>query len=244
MLFWEDNWIQGSSIHTLAPAVHAAVATRTQNRRTVREALQGRTWIRDISGALGIQAILEYLSLWTSLQSLDALSEEPDSIIWRWESSGEYSARSAYQSMFVGRVQFQDKPIWGSLAPPRCRYFLWLVALNRCWTADRLQRRGLPHPDRCVLCDQGDETIDHLLVACPKSCQLWWFALRAIGLSDILPFNEPSFLLWLCDKRMKVAKAQRRGFDTVAALIAWTIWKEWNNRVFNQQQKTWVEVAK
>jgi hypothetical protein len=43
---------------------------------------------------------------------------------------------------------------------------------------------------------------------------------------------------------MKVAKAQRRGFDTVATLIAWTIWKERNNRVFNQQQKTWVEVAK
>ncbi|BAS75602.1 Os01g0885550 [Oryza sativa Japonica Group] len=111
VLFWEDNWIQGSSIRTLAPAVHAAVVARKRNRRTVREALQGRTWIRDISGALGIQAILEYLSLWTSLQSLDALSEEPDSIIWRWESSGEYPARSAYQSMFVGKVQFQDKPI-------------------------------------------------------------------------------------------------------------------------------------
>ncbi|EEE67717.1 hypothetical protein OsJ_25393 [Oryza sativa Japonica Group] len=91
--------IQGSSIRTLAPAVHAAVAARTRNRRTVRKALQGRTWIRDISGAFEIQAILEYLSLWTSLQSLDALTEEPDSIIWRWESSGEYSAHSAYQSI-------------------------------------------------------------------------------------------------------------------------------------------------
>ncbi|BAS99138.1 Os06g0679900 [Oryza sativa Japonica Group] len=60
----------------------------------------------------------------------------------------------------------------------------------------------------------------------------------------MLPFNEPSFISWLCDKRMKVAKAQRRGFDTITALIAWTIWEERNNRVFNQQQKTWVEVAK
>nr|AAR06296.1 putative retrotransposon protein [Oryza sativa Japonica Group]ABF96548.1 retrotransposon protein, putative, LINE subclass [Oryza sativa Japonica Group] len=40
VLFWEDNWIQGSSIRTLAPAMHAAVVARTRNRRTVREALQ------------------------------------------------------------------------------------------------------------------------------------------------------------------------------------------------------------
>jgi len=36
---------------------------------------------------------------------------------------------------------------------------LWLMAHNRCWTADRLARRGLPHPEECPLCEQEDE--DH-----------------------------------------------------------------------------------
>lgn len=43
---------------------------------------------------------------------------------------------------------------------PRCRYFLWLVALNRCWIVDLLHNRGLPHLDHCVICDQHEESIE------------------------------------------------------------------------------------
>jgi hypothetical protein len=62
VLFWEDCWLQGSSIRSLAPAVYAAVPARLRNRRTVAEAMTDRRWIQDISSALGIQAILEYSS--------------------------------------------------------------------------------------------------------------------------------------------------------------------------------------
>uniref|UniRef100_A0A0E0F153 GYF domain-containing protein n=1 Tax=Oryza meridionalis TaxID=40149 RepID=A0A0E0F153_9ORYZ len=144
---------------------------------------------------------------------------------------------------FLGRIRFESAPIWKSL-PPRCRYFLWLVALDRCWTGDRLRRRGLPHPDHCVLCDQCEESIDHLLVACPKSRQLWWMALRAIGQPSCMPMNETSFHRWFCVSRKALSKSSQRGFDTIITLVAWSIWKERNNRVFNQQNKTWSEVAK
>jgi hypothetical protein len=45
-------------------------------------------------------------------------------------------------------------------------FFIWLVAQNRCWTADRLAKRGLNHPNKCPLCDQNAESINHLLVSC------------------------------------------------------------------------------
>uniref|UniRef100_A0A0E0R3Y3 Uncharacterized protein n=1 Tax=Oryza rufipogon TaxID=4529 RepID=A0A0E0R3Y3_ORYRU len=38
-----------------------------------------------------------------------------------------------------------------------------------------------------------------------------------------------------------MAKEHRRGFDTIATL---TIWKERNNRVFNQKSRTWAEIAR
>lgn len=78
------------------------------------EALHDRRWIRDISSALGVQAILEYINLWMTLRSVQ-LSDEPDSLSWRWESSGEYSSHLAYQVMFLGRSRFVYKPIWKSL---------------------------------------------------------------------------------------------------------------------------------
>jgi hypothetical protein len=43
---------------------------------------------------------------------------------------------------------------------------------------------------------------------------------------------------------MKLREQHRRGFDTIATLVAWSIWKERNKRIFNQQSKSWIEVAK
>jgi hypothetical protein len=54
---------------------------------------------------------------------------------------------------------------WKTWAPPKCRFFLW-AAHNKCWTADRLAHHGTTHPDKCPLCDQEEETIDHLLISC------------------------------------------------------------------------------
>ena len=67
---------------------------------------------------------------------------------------------------------------------------MWLVAHNQCWTADRLARRGLPHPARCPLCDQEEENIQHLLIGCVFARQFWYSILHYAGLSVLAP--QPS----------------------------------------------------
>jgi len=64
---------------------------------------------------------------------------------------------------------------------------MWLVAHRRCWTADRLARRNLPHPARCPLCDQVEEDIQHLLVGCVFARQFWFDLLRQVGLAVLAP---------------------------------------------------------
>lgn len=71
--------------------------------------------------------------------------------------------------------------------PRKCKFFLWLVAHNRCWTADRLARLGLPHPEHCSFCDQEDETIQYILCTCVFSQQFWHQLLRRFGLPDLAP---------------------------------------------------------
>uniref|UniRef100_A0A0E0FFZ7 Uncharacterized protein n=1 Tax=Oryza nivara TaxID=4536 RepID=A0A0E0FFZ7_ORYNI len=45
-------------------------------------------------------------------------------------------------------------------------------------------------------------------------------------------------------QRNHFPQKQRKGFDTVVILVAWSIWKERNNRVFKHRQRSWREVAK
>ena len=63
-LFWTDRWLQGRSISELAPCLCNAVGSRIKKQRTIAQALQGDNWVRDISGALTVQVILEYLRIW------------------------------------------------------------------------------------------------------------------------------------------------------------------------------------
>jgi len=151
-LFWIDRWLNGQSIADLVPRLLAFVPKRIANRRTVEEAMTDRSWVMDIRGGLSVEVILDFLSLWDLIYDFQLQPDIEDSHIWRFSSSGQYSAKSAYESFFIGSTQFGPyERIWKSWAPPKCRFFMWLVAHDWCWTADRLARRGLPHPEQCPL---------------------------------------------------------------------------------------------
>ena len=69
--------------------------------------------------------------------------------------------------------------------PPKVRYFYWLVLHDRCWTAERRKRRGLQDSDDCALCSQASETINHLLVTCVFTKEVWFLVLHAFGLQQL-----------------------------------------------------------
>jgi hypothetical protein len=76
-------------------------------------------------------------------------------------------------------------------------FFIWLAAHNRCWTAVRLAKRGLNHPEKCLICDQVAETVDHLLVACSFSRIFWYQLVQKFGLHSLAPQSAAtSFLSW------------------------------------------------
>jgi hypothetical protein len=120
--------------------------------------------ISDIQGALIVGVITDFFLLWDLLSDFKLQPKIEDRHVWRLASNGQYSAKLAYEDLFLGSTLF--RAMGKDLAPPKCRFFLWLIAHNRYWTADRLFHRGLPHPKHCPLCDQAAETIYHLLILC------------------------------------------------------------------------------
>ena len=40
-------------------------------------------------------------------------------------------------------------------------------------TLDQLQKRGIPLANRCYLCLEQEETVDHLHIHCIKTISLW-----------------------------------------------------------------------
>uniref|UniRef100_A0A0A9HR92 Reverse transcriptase zinc-binding domain-containing protein n=1 Tax=Arundo donax TaxID=35708 RepID=A0A0A9HR92_ARUDO len=233
-LFWTDRWLHGKSLTDLAPALVALVPKRFLNRRTVLEALTNNGWVCDIRGGLSIEALLEYFQIWDILNEFQLSLGVEDQHLWAPSVTGEFSCKSAYVRFFTGAVEFEPwKLIWKSWTPPRCKFFMWLAILNRCWTADRLARRGLDHPDRCPLCDQADETIQHLLFACVFARGIWFSVLSITGLQQLTPNQDGQTLQeWWSQAQFEVTPQCRKGFNSLVILIAWWLWKHRNSCVF------------
>jgi len=121
-----------------------------------------------------------------------------------------------------------------SWAPSKCKIFIWLAIQNCCWTADRLQKkRGLPHPAHCPLCDQEDETVQHLLTSCVFARQFWFYILQLLGLTNLVPSRRSISLAdWWKKSWRKIPKQHKKGFNSLITLGAWILWKHRNTCVF------------
>ena len=233
-LFWTDRWLHGQRLDDLVPNLFGAISSRAR-KRTVQDALTDQRWVRDIRGALSLAVLREYLALWDLLSNFVLHPDIEDTHVWKFSPSGKYSAKSAYESLFIGATSFRPwERIWKSWAPNKCKFFMWLAAHNRCWTADRLTRRNLPHPERCPLCDQAEETIDHLLVSCIFTRQVWFRILQKLGLQTLTPEVETaSFDEWWETTSNRVDGQVQKGLNSIIILGAWSIWNHRNRCVFD-----------
>jgi hypothetical protein len=167
--FWEDRWIDGRSVSQIAPELYAYIPKRRRKGTSIADGLLAHRWARDIQGVIGVRELGQYLLLWRKVEQFTP-TNQPDQMIWRWNASGTYSAKTCYLSMFQGSKSCNAwRLIWRTWAPPRVKFFHWLAHKDRCWTAERLQRHGVQHHPRCLLCDQEPESMQHLLLACPLS---------------------------------------------------------------------------
>jgi hypothetical protein len=120
-----------------------------------------------------------------------------DKFCWKWSSSGECSASSAYQAFFIGQSGVLGaKELHKTRAPPPPKFFDWLALLGRSWTSERLQRHNLPNNGDCTLCSQGDELLSHLPLSCVYSREVWARCLRACNLLQLQPGGDDELGAW------------------------------------------------
>ena len=232
--FWSDRWLLGKTVAEHCPTLIQVISRRALKRRTVAEGLTNRQWVSDIRGGLSVTVLVEYLQLWNLVDGVVLQPDIADQHIWRLSAHGTYCSKSAYDALFVGSIPFGPwRRVWKTWAPLRCKFFVWLAIKNRVWTADRLAKRGLPHPVACPLCDQAEETIQHILVSCVFARQIWTSMLHNLGLLAIVPQHGCTrFSNWWCQSIKKVEKSLRKGLNSLIILVAWEIWKHRNACVF------------
>ena len=235
--FWDSPWLDGRRPRDVAPLIYLI---SKRKKWCVQKAMQDDAWINQINTSDGVTLahIQQFVALWTSLQQVHLDEDVPDTITWTMSSTRSYTASSAYHAQFIGTTSSNMKKIvWKVWAPPKCKFFAWLIIQNRVWTADRLRRRGLPNCDLCPLCKQTGETAAHLLFQCRFAKRIWcmvkdWLHLSWLDVSSWDNFNCVQD--WWTHMTVNDS-ARRKAIASLTMLISWELWTERNARVFRHK---------
>jgi hypothetical protein len=103
-IFWEDPWIDGLSVACLAPVVLALFKPGPICKRTVQQGLTNAAWVRDITGTLTVDAVVQFLRLWPLIQAIQLDASETDSFTSKFSAFGEFATRPTYLACFAGRT--------------------------------------------------------------------------------------------------------------------------------------------
>jgi hypothetical protein len=235
--FWHSGWLQGSRPKDIAPLLFAK---SRKKRRNVASAIHENTWVRDLQHLTGLTPahLLEFVTLWNLVDQSRLQPQQEDKITWTLTPKGEYTTSSAYRAQFRG---YATNPalaaIWKTWAPPKCKFFAWLILQDRVWTSDRLARRHWDHSPVCPLCRTTAETAVHLLAQCRYTLRIWSLLATWIGPH----FPPPTRWLhsaspndwWL--QITTVPDTPRKGLRSLTLLVSREIWKERNNRIFDRR---------
>lgn len=166
--------------------------------------------------------------------------ELQDSISWRWTASGQYSAKSAYDALLIGRIPSTVMPkVWKTKAIPKCRMHAWLLLQNKCLTADNLAKRGWPHNPTCRLCMVHPETALHISASCSYSVRVWEEIVNQLQVPAYLAptVNTANLQSWWLAPTHLPEQLDKR-WRSISLLTWWMLWKERNNRIFNAKARS------
>ncbi|XP_071681710.1 uncharacterized protein [Lolium perenne] len=196
--------------------------------------MENNQWLNDITEELTVEGGAQCIGLWEAVDTVETDATRPDLIRWKGSATGDYSSKSTYEMLCKGSTSWSmSSPVWKSFAPAKCKIFAWVALKYRLWISDRRARLGLQdHPDPCYTCLQEEDKVDHILTQCPYARQVWFDVLRSASLNIQEQGLDSNLERWWTEARKRVRKLDRKRFDSVVIITAWTLWKQRNARVY------------
>jgi hypothetical protein len=122
--------------------------------------------------------------------------------------------------------------VWHSFAPFKVKFHVWLDLRQRCWTADRLIRRGMHANPLCSLCRVSTESLDHQSLQCPFAGHVWFGVARRLGFSIPVPLAMSMIPEWWPLVVDGLSRHDSKKSNSPIMLTMHSLWLERNARVF------------
>lgn len=181
--------------------------------------------------------------------------DREDFYAWKHNKSGRFTVKSAYwlacdlkvreahpEVLALPSINPLKELIWNTLTAPKIKIFLWKALSEALPVADLLNARGMKVDDRCQLCGNDGESINHMIFQCPLARQVWaeaYIPHPQQGFHEFSIFQNINYLIEI--KKRSLGEAEKK---RAWPWIIWRIWKSRNDFLFKGIRWTAKEIAK
>ncbi|KAJ9684352.1 hypothetical protein PVL29_016699 [Vitis rotundifolia] len=229
--FWRDTWCGDSPLCVSFPSLFALTADKEVWVANIWDPLAEGGWNPCFLRAFNDWEVEEVERFLGRLHGKRILENEEDMVSWTETKSGKFSVKSLYCALEAGGSSlFPSSYIWHVNVQPKISFFAWEATWGKALTLDMVQKRGWALANRCFMCLEEEETIDHLLFHCSRTRILWDLLFTLFGVTWVLPSSVRETLLsW---HGSFVGKKRKKAWRVAPFHIFWTVWKARNRLAF------------
>ena len=187
--FWLDAWINGKSLKAEFPMLFRKSAQQNDFVSNMGW-YEGPLWRWTLvwKSELTTEQQAQVITLQDILQQHHPRHNAHDQLMWCKKNS--FSTRGLMAEVekltqVNAEVDNLASTVWMNVAPPKVEFMTWLALLGKLNTKEMLVRKGIltPEENNCSFCHSNPETLDHLLLSCAVSRNIWSSIAADIGVT-------------------------------------------------------------
>eukprot|EP00253_Pinus_taeda_P028496 PITA_28496 len=243
--FWEDGWQQLPRLATPDLENYKREAQTGGNYRVSQywspdgNEQEWRTWKPPHSNSSAADNVHIQSLLTTLSKRKIRTSTVKDQLRWGLRGNGSHTLKEARMQLEhneQGEILPWSTKVWDSLFWPKIKTFLWLLMRGKTLTWKNLRKKGFSGPSICPMCRTAEETINHLFNSCDWANSIWKWIENIMQQSNKDRNSiQNTITQWQGDfsNNLRVNNIWR----IIPGFITWTIWKEWNRHIFQNEQR-------
>jgi hypothetical protein len=234
--FWTDSWLgSATTLQLLFPRLYNLSLQQNTSLADTSFNLSWRRPLRPRENCMRESLIAE-------VQRGLIFSDGADCKLWKFHSSGMYSAQSGcllFDSLSATENNHSLVLLWNGYAPPKVDVFIWLILYGSLSTRSFLAERRIINYEEshCPFCCKETETTNHLFHWCPITWYLWGGFLNWFGCSGCL-HKDPNQNLQEWSGLIN-ENFQRRAITLLCKGLYWSIWIALNHLIFESKALDW-----
>lgn len=145
------------------------------------------------------------------------------------------------RKLYLHQIGQLPRVMWRNLtiknpARPKAVFNLWLILQDRLPTKVRVKQWNSNIDSMCILCQQWEESRNHLFYHCPFTTMMMHQAMGWIGVTQPTFQSWDRFIQWVVAKA-KGRTARAHAMKLIFAEVCYCVWLERNSRIFTNMSK-------